>query len=445
VTINFRCIGNGNGETNYSGQISTITNRSGTGIGDMTIQWDWDQWTEVQPFDVDGLVGGSTYSTYSDASGAHYSRKYESGRWVERGKRQTLTISNITQDMVLNITIRNGGWSGTNNNLIYQPTFAGVTTNSTLSTRKSLRRALAAPSTPQRSASTTTDPVLAYLNTAPDTASCKDGENHTYKEIAGTFTIKASDSWKLRIPDLPKYNEYGKPYTYYVVETPVTGYDTTYTGQDNGVKESGTIGIINTRKTVNLSVNKTWVFANPSRVAQVDAEGGNKWPQGVTVHVVVYSKTGENDPVPTSYEADLTAANPSHTFTLPEYIGENKAEYSIVEAGVTGLDSTNFTTEISGSAESGYTITNTEKPSTKEFSFTKFWRVAVGETKISWKENRSRLRSNRTAQIMPVTQSRAKILLRGQGLLFLRMEILKAPKRNLLSLPRMHLPDMFSS
>ena len=68
VTVYFRYTGNGRGGAEYPGQIQPITKRSGTGSGDMTIQWDWDTWTEEKPFNVDGL-GDSTYSTYSTADG----------------------------------------------------------------------------------------------------------------------------------------------------------------------------------------------------------------------------------------------------------------------------------------------------------------------------------------------------------------------------------------
>ena len=113
------------------------------------------------------------------------------------------------------------------------------------------------------------------------------------------------------------------------------------------------------QKTVSLAVNKTWAFADPSNVTKVE---GKEWPAGVTVHVVVYSKTGDNEPSATTYTHDLTAEAPSYTFTgLPEYDGENKIEYSVVEAGVTGLDSTNFNTVIEYDATTGYTIKNTEK------------------------------------------------------------------------------------
>jgi len=124
---------------------------------------------------------------------------------------------------------------------------------------------------------------------------------------------------------------------------------------------AGEITVTNSyeQKTVKLPVSKTWVFANPSTVTKVD---GKNWPTGVKVHVVVYSKTGDNEPSPTNHTVDLTDATQSYEFTgLPEYDGKNKIEYSVVETGVTGLDSTNFNTVIEGNAKDGYVIKNTEK------------------------------------------------------------------------------------
>ncbi|MBQ9663309.1 MAG: Cna B-type domain-containing protein [Oscillospiraceae bacterium] len=371
VTITFYYVNNQGTQGTY------ITQRSGTGAGDMTIQWNWDQWTTPKTITIDGL-GTSTFTSTSNNNNL--------------GALQTLKIQNITTDLTLNLLIWNGGWSGTSNELIYQPMFVG-NQNSTGSTSRSLMHAPSARSLlgtdpePQGSETTETDPVKAYLNgiSGKDDASCKNGENHIYKELVGTYTISGPD-WSQNLPDLPQYNEYGKPYTYYVVETPVDGYETSYTGQDNGTT-GGAVEIKNTLKTVELTVNKTWAFETPSRVTSI-----GDWPQGAEVHVVVYSKIGDNDPTATTNEVDLTADLQTYTFTgLPMYDTDGVTEivYSIVEAGVTGVDGSIFTTDITGDAEDGYTITNTEKPNTKEFSFTKIWRVAVGEARLPWPAGQS--------------------------------------------------------
>ena len=379
VTVYIRCSGDGNGHDNpYT--FVTLADRRGSGIGDMTIQWDWDQWTDEQPIMISGLEGtGTTYNYSWSPEGVNYAR-YGKGR-------QTLTLHNITKDLTLYVTIRNRGHRGTSDALIYQPTFAGAPTASAAASSKALKRSAAMmrqtassngagiaadsltksgttlSSGSSKDSSDGTAALQAYLDSLrnKDEVTCAGGEgvNRAYKEEVGTYTIQADD-WSLDISDLPKYNEYGKKYTYYLVETPVAGYDTTYVGQENGLKDDATdVEITNTPKVMDLTVAKSWAFANPSSVTKVQ---GKEWPQGATVHVVVYSKVGNNDPAPTSHTVDLTADQPSYTFTgLPEYSGADKIEYSVVEAGVTGLDSEHFNTVIEGNAESGYTIKNTEK------------------------------------------------------------------------------------
>ena len=55
----------------------------------------------------------------------------------------------------------------------------------------------------------------------------------------------------------------------------------------------GSISITNIyeQKTVEISVNKTWAFADGTTITKVE---GKDWPKDVTVHVALYSKTGEN-------------------------------------------------------------------------------------------------------------------------------------------------------
>ena len=117
---------------------------------------------------------------------------------------------------------------------------------------------------------------------------------------------------------------------------------------------------------------------------------GKNWPKDVSIQIVLYEKIGSAESVPTSHTATLTSDQQSYTFTgLPEYSGENRIEYSIVESGITGLDSDDFTTVVEGDAESGYTIINTERPKTKDFSFTKRWRNPFGTSLAGWPSGKS--------------------------------------------------------
>ena len=110
-----------------------------------------------------------------------------------------------------------------------------------------------------RSGSATNDPVMGYLDTLGEkaNATCAETEGavHIYKEEVDTYTISGPD-WALRIPDLPQYNEYGKEYTYYVVETPVDGYETSYSGQESGLNNGSTVTITNTQQKGSLKITK---------------------------------------------------------------------------------------------------------------------------------------------------------------------------------------------
>ena len=224
---------------------TTLAERSGSGVGDMTIQWDWDQWTDEQPIRISGLEGtGTTYDYTWSAEGVNFDR-YGKGR-------QTLTLHNISKNLTLYVTIQNGGYRGTADNLIYQPSFAGLPNRSAGVMKKALRSAAAAvrqndaPRAGADSGSVMTAEVLqAYLNSLNETASCKEGENHIYKEYVGEYPI-TGDSWSLNIPELPKFNEYGKEYKYYVVEeSPTSGYQVTYAGQNGGLQADGSVTINN--------------------------------------------------------------------------------------------------------------------------------------------------------------------------------------------------------
>jgi len=274
VTIYFRCTGNGyGGGPYYPGHVTSIAERTGIGSGDMTIQWDWDQWTEEQGFIVDGLIGsGSTYTSVSTTDGRDYNSYYENGRLVERGKRQTLTISNITQDLTLYITIRNGGYMGTDNSLIYQPTFAGNQNQSVQASNSkssnalrnlNLKDMLKSLRAPQRNDAetdeTSTPSVLRGITGLKARAEASCGEKY-WEEVSGTYDITAGDEWSLSIPNLPKYNEYGNEYQYYVEEvSPSSGYEISYTSQ-GAHDEDDAVEVTNKKSEGSLQITKSVKF-----------------------------------------------------------------------------------------------------------------------------------------------------------------------------------------
>ncbi len=143
-------------------------------------------------------------------------------------------------------------------------------------------------------------------------------------------------------------------------------------GNANETIESGETetATITNEPTVEVPASKVWAFAENSNITKIE---GKDWPEGVTVHVVLYSATGENAPAATSNSVDLTEDQTSYTFeNLPKYSGEDLITYSVVEAGVTGVDTDKFTVSVEYDDETKeYIITNTEK--TTSITVNKQW------------------------------------------------------------------------
>ena len=146
-----------------------------------------------------------------------------------------------------------------------------------------------------------------------------------------TVTLTATDNWTHTFTNLDKYAADGHEIAYTVDETPVAGY-----AKDiSGTAATGfTIKNTNTA-TINIPVTKTWVgTAGTSATIKLLADGAEK--ETVT----------------------LTAAdNWTHTFSnLPKFDTTDGHEivYTVDE-----VDVPNYTKGISGTAATGFTVTNT--------------------------------------------------------------------------------------
>ena len=146
-----------------------------------------------------------------------------------------------------------------------------------------------------------------------------------------TVTLTATDNWTHTFTNLDKYANDGHEIVYTVDETPVAGY-----AKDiSGTAATGfTIKNTNTA-TINIPVTKTWVgTAGTSATIKLLADGAEK--ETVT----------------------LTAAdNWTHTFSnLPKFDTTDGHEivYTVDE-----VDVPNYTKGISGTAATGFTVTNT--------------------------------------------------------------------------------------
>ena len=175
---------------------------------------------------------------------------------------------------------------------------------------------------------TTVKVTKAWVGTPAASVTIKLLADGTEKE---TVTLTATDNWTHTFTNLDKYAADGHEIVYTVDETPVAGY-----AKDiSGTAATGfTIKNTNT-ETINIPVTKTWVgTAGTSATIKLLADGAEK--ETVT----------------------LTAAdNWTHTFSnLPKFDATDGHEivYTVDE-----VDVPNYTKGISGTAATGFTVTNT--------------------------------------------------------------------------------------
>ena len=175
---------------------------------------------------------------------------------------------------------------------------------------------------------TTVKVTKAWVGTPAASVTIKLFADGTEKE---TVTLTATDNWTHTFTNLDKYATDGHEIVYTVDETPVAGY-----AKDiSGTAATGfTIKNTNT-ETINIPVTKTWVgTAGTSATIKLLADGAQK--ETVT----------------------LTAAdNWTHTFSnLPKFDTTDGHEivYTVDE-----VDVPNYTKGISGTAATGFTVTNT--------------------------------------------------------------------------------------
>ena len=175
---------------------------------------------------------------------------------------------------------------------------------------------------------TTVKVTKAWVGTPAASVTIKLLADGTEKE---TVTLTATDNWTHTFTNLDKYAADGHEIVYTVDETPVAGY----TKDISGTAATGfTIKNTNTA-TINIPVTKTWVgTAGTSATIKLLADGAEK--ETVT----------------------LTAAdNWTHTFSnLPKFDTTDGHEivYTVDE-----VDVPNYTKGISGTAATGFTVTNT--------------------------------------------------------------------------------------
>ena len=191
------------------------------------------------------------------------------------------------------------------------------------------------PETTEVSGSKTWDDADNQDGKRPDSITIRlyaNGTEVAHKEVT------AEDGWKWSFTDLPKYAD-GKEITYTITEDAVTDYQSEVNGMD--VTNHYTPG------QVNISVTKNWQDQN-------DADGIR--PDSITVKLYADGKD-------TGKELVLNQKNNwTGSFDdLDEYADGVKIIYTIAETKVDGYD-----TAISGSAETGFVISNSHTPATPD-------------------------------------------------------------------------------
>ena len=173
-------------------------------------------------------------------------------------------------------------------------------------------------------------------------------------------------TWSYSYAGLPKYEADGTTISYYVTETPVAGYTTTYSG-DGKAADGGTItNTLTTTPTTTLSGTKVWsdsgdaAHARPDSVALTLYKGEGT---EVTGFVPTWTDNGDN--------------TWSYSYAgLPKYESDGTTiSYYVTETPVTGY-ATTYSGD--GCAPDGGTITNTltEVPTTPTTTTTTTTRVS---------------------------------------------------------------------
>ena len=169
------------------------------------------------------------------------------------------------------------------------------------------------------------------------------------------LTLNADNDWAGSFSDLDVYSA-GQPIAYTVEEVNVAGYQSSITGD---AATCFTITNTHTPEKTALSVKKVWDDAD-------DQDG--KRPETVTVRLLA---DGQNTDKTLTLNADNDWAG---SFSDLDAYKEGAAiVYTVEEADVAG-----YQPQITGSAATGFTITNTHTPETITVSGSKTWNEADG-------------------------------------------------------------------
>ena len=162
-----------------------------------------------------------------------------------------------------------------------------------------------------------------------------------------TVTDNGNGTYTIKYTGLPRFDN-GTEVEYTVAESAIDGYTT----EGSPAKDHGTITNKHVPEVIDIPVEKIW-----------------KGPEGDAVTVTLYA-----DGAATTNTVTLNANNSwKGTFEdLPKKAAGKDIVYTVVEAGVSGVDASKYTTTITGDAENGFVITNTNTE-TVDIEVTKAW------------------------------------------------------------------------
>lgn len=164
--------------------------------------------------------------------------------------------------------------------------------------------------------------------------------------LYGEYDVKKSEGWKLNIKDLPSvtYDENGTPvyYSYYISESPVTGY----TSKQEVDSTSGKITLTNTKLTEgkSITVNKTWSGVSSDQIKPVEVElhrVGNGTP--ATIHLMKqyeYAPATEKQTITHYSDGSQIMVGDIIKFTSEQWFGNTST--GPFRTGTTDIDLTNY-------------------------------------------------------------------------------------------------------
>ena len=162
----------------------------------------------------------------------------------------------------------------------------------------------------------------------------------TKKVTSAELTANTNDTWEVTFKPVPKYDAFGHLINYTVDEQDVANYNKEIT--DN---HDGSFTITNTEK-VKVKVDKKWI-----------GKVGNQ----ITISLMDGTKVVETKTVDAASAKSDDANTWEVSFEAPKYGKDGRVvAYTVTESAIAG-----YTAEVSGSQDTGFTITNTSDEKVK--------------------------------------------------------------------------------